>query len=90
MATPTRFGPTRFGTEFLVNTTTAGEQYEPAITALADGSFVVTWTDWSLSGGISLGEGVHAQVFNADGRPSGAEVPVNTITAGHQRKPAVA
>ena len=44
-------GATAFGTEFLVNTTTTNDQFEPTIAALADGRFVVVWTDPSASGG---------------------------------------
>ena len=35
------------GAPFRVNTTTASDQVEPRVAAAADGSFVVTWTDWS-------------------------------------------
>ena len=35
----------RIGGEFLVNTSTAGGQQMPSIAALANGSFIVTWTD---------------------------------------------
>src|SRR4029453_19667978 len=31
------------GDEFLINVTTIDQQYEPAITGLPDGRFVVTW-----------------------------------------------
>ena len=33
------------GSEFLVNTQTANDQYIPTITALAGGGFVITWHD---------------------------------------------
>ena len=69
------------GVEFLVNTSTANYQYDPAITALADGRFVVSWTDGSAGGGDTSGAAVHAQVFNGDGTRSGAEFRVNTTTA---------
>jgi RTX calcium-binding nonapeptide repeat (4 copies) len=75
------------GAEFLVNTTTVGSQYQPTITALADGRFVVAWTDYSQTGGDTSGYSVRAQVFNADGSPSGAEFLVNTTTASTQINP---
>jgi len=79
---------TAWGTEILVNTNTAGDQSEPTVTALADGRFVVTWSD--LSG--TLGDGslsaIHAQVFNADGSRAGAELLVNTTTLDRQFQPA--
>jgi hypothetical protein len=34
------------GSEFIVNTTTADNQYEPTVTALPDGHFVVTWQSY--------------------------------------------
>jgi Ca2+-binding RTX toxin-like protein len=81
--------PFKWGSEFLVNTTTASFQYEPTITALADGRFVVAWTDTSLTGGDTSGYAVRAQVFNADGSPSGAEFLVNTSTASFQFQPTI-
>ena len=70
---------TKSGGEFLVNTTTAGQQSTPNITGLADGRFVATWNDFSRTGGDIM-----AQVFNADGSKSGADFPVNTTTKGTQ------
>jgi serralysin len=78
---------TRFGVEFLVNTNAAGFQIESAVTALADGRFVIAWTDTLASLGDADG-GIHAQVFNSDGTRSGAEFLVNTTLAGQQRTPA--
>jgi hypothetical protein len=68
----------KLGAEFLVSTTTTGHQ--PAVTALADGRFVVAW---------STGSDIRAQVFAADGSKSGAEFLVNTTTAGVQSQPTV-
>ena len=72
---------TASGAEFLVNTTTFNSQTSPSVTALADGRFVVSWTDFSLSGGDTSSDAVRAQIFNGDGSPSGAEFLVNTTTA---------
>jgi Ca2+-binding RTX toxin-like protein len=38
----------KVGGEMLVNTTTTGSQFDPAITALADGRVAVSWTDFSV------------------------------------------
>lgn len=73
--------------DFVVNTTTAGDQFEPAITALANGGFVVSWTDGVLSSGTGS---VRAQVFTATGAPSGSEFLVNTTLVGNQHDSAVA
>ena len=75
------------GSEFVVNTTTQNFQYNPEITALTNGHFVVAWTDGSMTGGDTSGSAVRAQVFNADGSKSGAEFLVNTTTAGDQSGP---
>jgi Ca2+-binding RTX toxin-like protein len=82
-------GATAFGTEFLVNTTTTAGQAAPTITALADGRFVVAWTDDSASGGDTSGTAVRAQAFNADGSPTGAELLVNTTTTNGQSDPTI-
>lgn len=52
----------RIGSEFLINTQTAGDQYGPAITGLADGSFVATWIDSSGTLGDPFGTSIKAQV----------------------------
>ena len=75
------------GQEFRVNTSTNNDQQQCAITTLADGGFVVTWTS-SLQDGS--GTGVYAQRYNAGGQALGPEFRVNTSTANDQREPAVA
>jgi hypothetical protein len=80
--------PIKWGSEFRVNTITAGYQAEPSITKLADGRFVVMWMDASQT----LGDNdiaVHGQVFNADGSKAGTEFLVNSTKAGEQRFPAI-
>lgn len=81
--------PIKWGSDFLVNTTTSFSQREPALTALADGRFVAVWTDPSQSSDDTEGQAVRAQVFNADGTPYGAEFLVNTTTARTQSAPAL-
>ena len=77
------------GAEFLVNTTTTGTQYESSITALADGRFVISWSDGSQTGGDTSSYAIRAQVFNIDGSTSGAEFLVNTTTIGNQTGPSI-
>ncbi len=79
----------RFNSEFLVNSTTAGNQTDSAITALASGGFVVTWTDNSASGGDTSGASVRAQMFDASGARVGAEFLVNTATLNAQQQPTI-
>ena len=74
-------------TEFLVNTWTTGSQDYAALAMDAAGHFVITWRNFDQDGS---GYGVFAQVFDADGSPSGTEFQVNTYTDGYQYYPAVA
>jgi T1SS-143 domain-containing protein len=69
------------GTEFLVNTTTAGVQDYPSVTALADGGYLVTWES---SGQDGSGYGIYGQRYGASGQPVGNEYLVNQISAGEQ------
>lgn len=80
---------TPVGGEFQVNTTTSGGQGSQQITALEGGGFVITWEDWSGTGGDTSGRAIRAQVFAADGTPVGEEFLVNTTTPGHQWNPEV-
>src|SRR4051794_11476122 len=77
------------GSEFLVNIATASNQVEPTVTALTDGRFVVAWSDFSQTDGDTSGWAVRAQVFNADGTPSGTEFLVNTATPSYQFEPTI-
>lgn len=82
--------PVKVGSEFLVNTQTAGDQTNPKITALSDGGFIVTWQDASGTLGDNSGTSIKAQIYAADGAKVGSEFRVNTQTAGGQKVPAVA
>ena len=80
---------TTWGNGFLVNTIAVGNQSTPAVTALADGRFVVMWTDVSGTLGDNLLSAVHGQIFDTFGTKVGSEFLVNTMTAGEQELPAV-
>ncbi len=73
---------TKIGTEFQVNTYTAGGQYYPSISSLSNGNFVVAWED--QSGEDGSGEGVFGQIFDATGAKVGSQFQVNTYTTGNQ------
>ena len=76
-----------FGTEFLVNTATAGSQSGPTVTALAGGRFVVSWED---AQGDGSGYGIKTQMFNANGTPSGGELLINNpIMPNDQYQPTI-
>ncbi|VAV95608.1 FIG01023050: hypothetical protein [hydrothermal vent metagenome] len=81
---------TAHANEFLVNTTTAGNQGNASVAALASGGFVVVWEDFSASGGDTSGNAIRAQSYNASGVVQGGEFLVNTTTAGNQSRPSVA
>jgi len=67
--------------EFVINTETSADQDSPAITALADGGFVVVWE--SL-GQDSSADGVYFQRYDAAGNSIATETLVNTTTTGDQ------
>ena len=77
------------GGELLVNTATLNAQKAPVIAALANGGFVVSWTDASLQGGDASATSVKAQVYDAAGNHVGGELLVNTATNGAQDSSAV-
>jgi Ca2+-binding RTX toxin-like protein len=80
--------PIKWGNEFLVNTITTGGQVDPVIIGLANGRFLVTWTDRSETLGPGSESEVRGQIFNADGTRAGTEFLVNSFTSGFQITPA--
>ena len=71
---------TKVGSDFVANTTTLNAQNEPSIATLADGRFIVSWSDQSELSGFFSKADIRAQIFNADGSKSGVEFLVNTQT----------
>jgi len=76
------------GSEFQVNSTTTGFQFNPTVAFDADGDFVLTWTDYSDLDGS--GWGIFARRYNSSGVPQGSEFQVNSITTGNQLDSSVA
>ena len=74
--------------EFQVNTYTTYFQNEPAIAALPNGEFVITWQSFISQDGD--GSGVYAQHFAGNGSRIGNEFQVNTYTTSEQNYPAIA
>jgi lysophospholipase L1-like esterase len=74
------------GGETRANTTTAGDQSRPGMSALANGGFVITWQS---SGQDGSGTGIYGQRYDALGQPVGVEFRVNTFTSGDQTDPVV-
>ena len=83
------FGPggRALGPEFVVNTTSAGDQRHPSIAIDRQGRFVIAWESLGQDG---RGLGVYARRFGPLGKHSGAEFRVNTTTQGDQSRPDVA
>jgi Bacterial Ig domain/RTX calcium-binding nonapeptide repeat (4 copies) len=90
---------TALGTDTLVNTNTADGQISPRVVALAGGKYMVIWVGSVilpvvLTGGTFApayaNADIRAQIYNADGTPSGGEIVINTTTAGAQLRPVVA
>jgi Ca2+-binding RTX toxin-like protein len=70
--------------EFNVNTTLAGGQQQPTVTALTSGGFVVAWTDQNAN---LNGSGIRAQRFDASGAKIGPEFGVGVTSSGNQVYP---
>ena len=71
----------KLGGEFQVNSYTVLDQQEPALTALDDGGFVVSWQSNGQDGD---GYGIFAQRYDASGNTVGSEFQVNTTTSNSQ------
>ena len=78
----------RVGGEFLVNSHKPDGQYDPSITALAGGGFVITWATRDPAQDGSSGA-VKGQIFDASGARVGGEFLVNTEAADIQREAVV-
>lgn len=70
---------------FVLNTTTAGNQSDPAAAQSGSGAALVVWT-----GTDADGEGVYGRRFDADGVALGNDFLVNQTTLNAQNQPAVA
>jgi hypothetical protein len=73
------------GPEFVINTTTTGNQVVPTVATAPNGDFVVVWQ--SSDGD---GDGVFGRTFKMDGTPSSDEFQINTYTTSQQTVPSVA
>ncbi len=76
------------GTEFTINTTTTSWQFDPDVTAVGGGGFLVTWQ--SVSGADPSGWGTYAQLFDDTGAQVSGETLINTETDFNQESPATA
>ncbi|HET9639166.1 MAG TPA: hypothetical protein VFP12_08155 [Allosphingosinicella sp.] len=65
------------GAEFQVDTSNSTSLFEPVVTALANGGFVISWSDWN-------GVDVKARLYDSAGSALGAEFRLNTNVNGTQ------
>lgn len=72
--------------EFLVNTTSIGDQRQPSVGVADDGDFIITWQSSAQDGD---GLGIYAQRYDEDGTSQGSEFQVNTTTTNNQRAPSI-
>lgn len=78
---------TKAGVETQVNTDTARSQGISAVTARADGGWIVTWFREVLDGS---GSNIYQQRYAGSGAKVGVEIQVNRGTDGYQVNPAIA
>lgn len=78
---------TPLGSEFQVNSHTAGSQRYPAVAVAGAGNFVVAWDSDFQDGSYG---GLFGQRFNTGGTPAGSEFRINSYTTSAQGSPAVA
>jgi len=71
----------KIGSEFVINTFTLESQENPAITALSDGGFIITWISDGQDGSNF---GIYAQRYDSDIVAVGSEFQVNSHTQGSQ------
>lgn len=74
------------GSEFLVNTYTAKTQQTPAIAALNNGGFVISWASEGQDGSAL---GIYAQRFDVNGNSIDSEFRVSTNTVDNQSMPSI-
>jgi hypothetical protein len=89
-AAPAQAQLVQLGSSFQVNTYTTGPQFDPVVEGRPDGSFIVAWAGAGSGGDDTSGDSVHAQLYDAAGGRSGAELQVNELTTASQDAPSVA
>ncbi len=74
---------TAVGSEFQINTATAGDQMFARVAMDGSGNFTVVWQSQNEDGGWDI----YGQRFTADGNALGCNFQVNSTTAGNQCNP---
>ncbi|MGH7179054.1 MAG: calcium-binding protein, partial [Tepidisphaeraceae bacterium] len=73
------------GGEFLVNSTTSGDQFDAAVAMDDSANFAATWVSTDTDG-----EGVFRRLFNSAGTAQQSDTLVNTTESDDQRQPDIA
>ncbi len=73
------------GSEFLVNTSTSGQQISSEVTGLSDGGFIVVWRSQHSSSPLD----VFGQRYDSNGAAIGSEFELSTNKASYQHEPSV-
>ncbi|MCK6376254.1 MAG: PKD domain-containing protein, partial [Zoogloea sp.] len=81
------YGQEQVVSRFAATGNQGGEQGDAAIAYLADGGYVVAYTDWS--GADGSGYAVFARRYDANDNPLGDPFQVNLTTSSHQDEPSV-
>jgi hypothetical protein len=78
------------GAQMQVNDYTGGLQHAPAVSFLANGSFVVVWESDGSQGTDTSYTSIQGRRFDSGGNALASEFQVNTYTTDRQHRPAVA
>lgn len=73
--------------EQLVNSFTIGNQNDPRVETLADGSYVIVWVSEAQDGNLA---GIFAQRYSAQGERIGTQLLVNDTAVEIQQDPSIA
>lgn len=76
--------------EFMVNTTTVGDQVDPDVSVDVIAEFAVVWTGYGQDGDLTTEANIYGQYYRANGTAFGSENLINTTTGGHQHSAAIA
>jgi len=75
-----------YNQEFQVNTYTHCNQFNPCISHLTNGDFIICWESYGIDGSSC---GISGQILNSDGSKQGNEIQINTYTDDSQYYPSV-
>ena len=73
--------------EFIVNTSTSGFHFKPAVAVYAGGGFVVVWESYEPKPSDYV---IRGQRFDASGAPAGGEFQIDSPATARQNHPVVA